>query len=204
MILISSQQRVLTPSYPFGRKFGRQGLCSFSDKTKNFHRGSLSMSSKSTCFQLQYDLLSSPQRVPRPSYPFLGNLGRSGKESFAEKLKSLIEVPNVFHVKVHVLNFNMILISSSQRVLTPSYPFFMEPLLKFLALSPKYSQNWITRCQKHVLSLDILREPLLKLLAFSENDTLHYHPNFLRIPSLISIACSQTELSTSEKLWEIR
>ena len=44
--------------------------------------------------------------------------GRSPK-----KLESLIEVPNVFHVKVHVLRFNMILISSPQRVLTPSYPF---------------------------------------------------------------------------------
>ena len=33
--------------------------------------------------------------------------GRSPK-----KLKSLIEVPNVVHVKVHVLSFNMILISS--------------------------------------------------------------------------------------------
>ena len=29
-----------------------------------------------------------------------------------EKLESLIEVPNVVHVKVHVLGFNMILISS--------------------------------------------------------------------------------------------
>ena len=29
-----------------------------------------------------------------------------------EKLESLIEVPNVVHVKVHVLSFNTILISS--------------------------------------------------------------------------------------------
>ena len=43
--------------------------------------------------------------------------GRSPK-----KLKSLIEVPNVVHVKVHVLSFNMILISSPWRVLTLSYP----------------------------------------------------------------------------------
>ena len=40
-----------------------------------------------------------------------------------KKLPLLIEVPNVVHVKVHVLSFNMILISSPWRVLTPSYPF---------------------------------------------------------------------------------
>ena len=53
-------------------------------------------------------LLSSPYRVPRPSYPFRRKFGRSGKGSFTEKLKSLIEVPNVVHVKVHALSFNMI------------------------------------------------------------------------------------------------
>ena len=44
--------------------------------------------------------------------------GRSPKN-----LKSLIEVPNLVHVKVHVLSFNMILLSSPQRVARPSYPF---------------------------------------------------------------------------------
>ena len=44
--------------------------------------------------------------------------GRSPK-----KLKSLIEVPNVVHVKAHVVSFNVIAISSPSRVLTPSYPF---------------------------------------------------------------------------------
>ena len=44
--------------------------------------------------------------------------GRSPKN-----LESLIEVPNVVHVKVHVLGFNIILISSQWRVLTPSYPY---------------------------------------------------------------------------------
>ena len=40
-----------------------------------------------------------------------------------KKLKSLIEVPYVVDVKVFVLGFYMILISSPQRVPTPSYPF---------------------------------------------------------------------------------
>ena len=50
-------------------------------------------------------------------------LGDRVKGRSLKKLKSLIEVPNVDYVKVHVLSFNMFLISSPQRVLTPSYPF---------------------------------------------------------------------------------
>ena len=50
-------------------------------------------------------------------------LGDQVKARSPKKLKSLIEVPNVVHVKVHVVRFNMILISSPYRVLTPSYPF---------------------------------------------------------------------------------
>ena len=51
------------------------------------------------------------------------NLGDQVKGPSPKKLKSLIEVPYVVHVKVHVLSLNMILISSPLRVLTPSYPF---------------------------------------------------------------------------------
>ena len=40
-----------------------------------------------------------------------------------KKLKSLIEVPYVVDVKVHVLSFYVILISSPLHVPTPSYPF---------------------------------------------------------------------------------
>ena len=40
-----------------------------------------------------------------------------------EKLKSLIRVRYVAHLKVQVLFYNMILISSPWRVLRPSYPF---------------------------------------------------------------------------------
>ena len=55
MILISSLARVLIPNYPFLEKFGRAGKRSFSAKATNFHRGSLSMSSESTCSKPQYD-----------------------------------------------------------------------------------------------------------------------------------------------------
>ena len=33
------------------------------------------------------NLISSPYRVPRPSYPFRGKFGRSGEGSFTEKAK---------------------------------------------------------------------------------------------------------------------
>ena len=52
---------------------------------KQFDRGSLSMSSESTCYGFNMILLSSPQHVPRPSYPFRRNFERSGKGSLDEK-----------------------------------------------------------------------------------------------------------------------
>ena len=54
-----------------------------------------------------------------------------------KNLKSLIKVPNVVHMKVHVVSFNMILISSPQRVLTPSYPFREDLGDKVKGSSPK-------------------------------------------------------------------
>ena len=57
-------------------------------------------------------LFSSPYRVPRSSYPFRQKFGDQGKCRSQKKLKSLIEVPYVVHVKVYVLSFNMIFISS--------------------------------------------------------------------------------------------
>ena len=53
---------------------------------------------------------------------FGDTLGDEVKGRSPKKLKWLIEVPYVVHVRVHVLSFNMILISSPWRVLTPSYP----------------------------------------------------------------------------------
>ena len=50
-------------------------------------------------------------------------LGDQVKGRSPKKLKSLFEVPNVVLVKVNVLSFNMILISSPQLVPRLSYPF---------------------------------------------------------------------------------
>ena len=64
-------------------------------------------------------------------------LGDQVKGRSPRKLDSLIEVPNVVHVKVHVLSFSMILIFSPQRVLTPSYPFRKDLGHKVKGSSPK-------------------------------------------------------------------
>ena len=50
-------------------------------------------------------------------------MGDQVKGRSQKKLKSLTEVPNVVPVKVHVVSFNVIAISSPLRVLTPSYSF---------------------------------------------------------------------------------
>ena len=68
-------------------------------------------------------LLSSLKHVLRTSYTFRRNLEDQVKGRSPKMLKSLIEVPNLVHVKVHVLSFNMVIISSQWRVLAPSYPF---------------------------------------------------------------------------------
>ena len=50
-------------------------------------------------------------------------LGDQVKGRSPKKLKSLIEVPNLVQVEVHVLSFNMIVTSSPRRVLTIWEPF---------------------------------------------------------------------------------
>ena len=65
-------------------------------------------------------------------------MGDQVKGRSPKKLESLIELPNVVHMKVHVLSFNIILMSSSQyRVLTPSYPFRVVLGDKVKGSSPK-------------------------------------------------------------------
>ena len=42
---------------------------------------------KEQALSFNINLISSPLLIPRPSYPFGGKLGRSGKGSFTEKAK---------------------------------------------------------------------------------------------------------------------
>ena len=53
------------------------------------------------------NLKSSPLFVRRPSYSFPENLGEPVKGHPAKKLKLLIKVPSVAHLKVQVLSLNM-------------------------------------------------------------------------------------------------
>ena len=63
------------------------------------------------------------------SYTYLsisGKFGRSGDGSSPKKLKSLIEVPYVAHLKVQVLSFNKNLIFSPSRVPRQIYLFLKK------------------------------------------------------------------------------
>ena len=68
---------------------------------------------------------------------FWENVGDKVKGRSPKKLESLIEVPNVVHVKVHVLSINMILTSRTERVLTPIYALRYDMGDKVKGRSPK-------------------------------------------------------------------
>ena len=71
------------------------------------------MPSESTCFLSSILSFSHLRSVFLDRVMHFGDtLGDQVKGRSLKKLESLIEVPNVVHVKVHVLSFNMILISS--------------------------------------------------------------------------------------------
>ena len=71
------------------------------------------MSSESTCFLASICSFSHLRSVFLDQViHFQETLGFQVKGRSPKKVESLIEVPNVVHVKVHVLSFNMILISS--------------------------------------------------------------------------------------------
>ena len=100
-------------------------------------------------FSINMSLLSSTQRVPRASYPFRRNIGRSDKGSILANLNALVEVPNVVLMKVHVLRFNVILVSNPQLVLRPSYPFprKLKSLIEVLN---------VVRMKVHLLSFNMI------------------------------------------------
>ena len=111
------------------------------------------------------------------------NLGDLVKGHSPKKLKEIIYVPYVAHLKVQVLNFNVILIPSSCRVPNPSYPFRGK-----FGSSGKGS---FTEKAKIINSCSLCCAPE------STGSKL------LCDPYLISVVCSKTELSISEIIWEI-
>ena len=143
------------------------------------------MSSEGTCFQLQYDpSLFCVACSENRDIHFGETLGDQVKGRSQKKLKQLIEIPSVVHVKVHVVSFNMILISSPQRVLTPSCP--------FRRIFGRYGTGSFSEKANN------FNRGSLSMSIESRCFQLQYDP------SLISVACSQTELSISEKVSEIR
>ena len=184
LILITSPQRVPRRSYLFLGNFGRSSKGSFTRKAKFVNRGSLSSAPEITAPKLQYkpDLFSvtCSQTKLSISVKFV----RSGKGRSPTKLKSLIEVNCAVQVKLHVLSFNMILISFPQRVLSPSYPFWEN--------FGRSGKGLFTEKAK------IVNRGYLWSAREITCSKIQYGPH------LISVACSQTELSISGKFWEIR
>ena len=130
------------------------------------------------------NLISSRQRVPRPSYPIRGKFGEQVKGPSPKELKSLIVDPYVAHKKIQGLRCNKNLISSPQQARRPSNPFRGK-----FGRSGKGSFNEKAKIVQRA-SLCIASETICSKLQYD--------------PFLISVACSQTELSISDKLWEIR
>ena len=128
--------------------------------------------------------ISSPWRVPKPSYPFRGKFGRSGKSRSPKKLKGIICVPYVAYLKVKFLNFNVILISSQWRVPSPSYP--------FRGKFGRSGKGSFTEIAKIVNSCTLCSE------TKSTGSKLQYDSY------LFSVACSQTEIFISVNTWNIR
>ena len=103
---------------------GDQGMCRSLKKLKSLIEVPYVAAVKVHVLSFNMILISSPYCVPTPSYPFRGNLGDQVKCRSPKKLKSLMDIPYVAHLKVHTLSYNMILISSPKRVPRPSCPFW--------------------------------------------------------------------------------
>ena len=129
-------------------------------------------------------LISSPQRVPTPSYPFWGNLEDLVKGRSPKELKTLLGVPCGAHLKVQVLSINKNLISSPQRVPRPSYPFRKKIV--------RSGNGSFTEKAKIVDRGSICSTPE------STGCNVQYEP------FLFSIACLQTEFSILRNIWEMR
>ena len=107
-----------------GGHSGRLGKGSFSEKFKLIIRGSICGEPESTGSKLQQDpnLISVP--CSKTDLSFLGIFfWRCGKGSLTEKAKIVNRGSCVSHMKVHVLSFNMNLISFPYSAPRQSYPF---------------------------------------------------------------------------------
>ena len=205
MNLVSSQQRVARSSYPFRGKFGDQVKGRSQKNLKQLivvpHVAHLRIQVlscnmnlisspqqaprpsypflKVQVLSLNMNLISSRQRVPRPSCPFREKLGDQVKGRSLKKLKSLIVVPYVAHMKIQVRRCNMNLFSSPQRVPRLSCAFWEK-----FGRTDKGSFTEKAR---------IVDRGSLSSAPESTGSNLQYEP------FLFPVACSQTELPFQEK-----
>ena len=234
MILVSSPQRDPTSSYPFRGNLGDQVKGRSTKKLKSLTEVPYVAHLK---VQVLSFLFSFPQRVPRPSYPFQDKFRISGNVSFSKKLKLIIEVPYVVDVKVLVLSFNMILILSTQSVLTLSYPFRGNLGDQVKGRSPKKLKTLIQVPYVAHLKVEVLsfnknlifspqsvprpsypfrekfgrsgKESFTEEAKVFDRGSICSKPestgsNLQYEPFVFSVAWSLTELSISGNIWEIR
>ena len=96
----------------FGKKLEEQGKCSAPKKLKSLIEVIKVAHLKEQVVSFNMNFIFSPWRVRRQIYSFRKKIVRSGKDRSPKKVKLLIEVPCVAHLKVQVVSFNKILISS--------------------------------------------------------------------------------------------
>ena len=157
----------------------------FHRNAKIVDRGSLCCAPEYTGSKLQNDPYLCYVACSKTELSILGKkLGEQVKGRSPKKLKLLIAVPCVAHLIVQVLSFNMNRISSPQRVPRPSYP--------FQGKFGRSSKGSFTEKAKIIDrgSVCIASERTCSKLRFD--------------PDIISVACSQTELSISVEILLIR
>ena len=118
-----AQLRMSLQSYPFRGKFGDQVQDRWPKKLISLIRVPYVVHLKVQVLSFNIILVSSPGVLLDRAIHFVENLGDKVKDRSQKKLKLIMEVPYVAHLKVQVLIYNVILISSTWRVPRPSYPF---------------------------------------------------------------------------------
>ena len=96
----------------FGENLGEQVKCRPTRKLKPLIEAPYVTRLKLQVIRFYMNLISSRERVSRPSYSFREKFGDQVKGRSPKKLKSLIVVHYVAHLKIQVLSCNMNLISS--------------------------------------------------------------------------------------------
>ena len=96
----------------FRKNLGDQGKCRSPKKLKSLLEVPYVALLKEQVLSFKTNLFSAPLRVPRPSYPFRENFGRSRKVLFAEKAKIVDRGSICSAPEVQALSFNVNLIFS--------------------------------------------------------------------------------------------